>query len=342
MTYKQQGLPRWRGFNLLGLYTSKHDGAFPLEDFDLISELGFDFVRIPMSYRKWTCAGDLDASMADKVYQIDEAALEQLDGCVEHALQRGLHVNLNLHRAPGYCINPGEKEPFDLWKDQAAVDAFAWHWELLAKRYRGLSAKQLSFDLVNEPPGPQKITREEHRRAIAAAVQAIRRVSPDRLIVADGMDAGNLPCPELQDLHIAQSCRAYVPMTLTHYKARWWSGSENWDKQLPHWPDIANFDGVWDRQRLLDHYAQWAKMSQEMGIGVHCGEGGCYKHTPHAVALAWMGDVMDILQQYNIGYALWNFRGEFGILDSNRKDVAYESWRGHLLDRQMLELLKNH
>ena len=192
-----------------------------------------------MSYRKWTCAGDLDASMADKVYQIDEAALEQLDGCVEHALQRGLHVNLNLHRAPGYCINPGEKEPFDLWKDQAAVDAFAWHWELLAKRYRGLSAKQLSFDLVNEPPGPQKITREEHRRAIAAAVQAIRRVSPDRLIVADGMDAGNLPCPELQDLHIAQSCRAYVPMTLTHYKARWWSGSENWDKQLPHWPDIA-------------------------------------------------------------------------------------------------------
>jgi hypothetical protein len=42
---------------------------------------------------------------------------------------------------------------------------------------------------------------------------------------------------------------------------------------------------------------------------------------------------------YNIGYALWNFKGDFGILNSNRDDVAYEDWRGHKLDRKMLDLL---
>ena len=29
----------------------------------------------------------------------------------------------------------------------------------------------------------------------------------------------------------------------------------------------------------------------------------------------------------------------FGVVDSARADVAYESFRGHLLDRKMLQLL---
>ena len=41
------------------------------------------------------------------------------------------------------------------------------------------------------------------------------------------------------------------------------------------------------------------------------------------------------------GWALWNFRGGFGILDSDRADVTYEDWRGHKLDRAMLELLQS-
>ena len=83
-------------------------------------------------------------------------------------------------------------------------------------------------------------------------------------------------------------------------------------------------------------------MAQELGIGVHCGEGGAYIHTPHDVVLRWLEDVMDILKSLNIGYALWNFRGDFGILDSNRADCKYEEWRGHKLDRAMLDILKRY
>jgi len=50
--------------------------------------------------------------------------------------------------------------------------------------------------------------------------------------------------------------------------------------------------------------------------------------------------VLDILTPHNIGYALWNFRGAFGILDSGRSDVAYEDWHGHKLDREFLNLLQ--
>jgi hypothetical protein len=75
---------------------------------------------------------------------------------------------------------------------------------------------------------------------------------------------------------------------------------------------------------------------------VHCGEAGCYNRTPHEVFLAWFSDVLDILTGHGIGYALWNFRGSFGILDSGRKDVAYEDWNGHKLDRKLLDLLKKN
>jgi hypothetical protein len=50
--------------------------------------------------------------------------------------------------------------------------------------------------------------------------------------------------------------------------------------------------------------------------------------------------VLDILTGHNIGYALWNFRGAFGILDSGREDVSYEDWYGHTLDRELLKLLQ--
>jgi hypothetical protein len=37
---------------------------------------------------------------------------------------------------------------------------------------------------------------------------------------------------------------------------------------------------------------------------------------------------------------MWNFRGSFGVLDSNRTDITYETWHGHKLDRAMLELVQ--
>lgn len=78
------------------------------------------------------------------------------------------------------------------------------------------------------------------------------------------------------------------------------------------------------------------------GVGVHCEEGGCFRETPHAVFLSWFRDVLEILHDLGIGYALWNFRGAFGMLDSGRKDVAYKDWHGHCLDADLLELLKTH
>jgi endoglucanase len=85
----------------------------------------------------------------------------------------------------------------------------------------------------------------------------------------------------------------------------------------------------------------WKKL-QKMGVGVHVGEFGAYNKTPHAVVLAWMRELMMQWKEAGWGWAMWNFRGAFGILDSNREDVNYEDFKGHKLDRAMLEMIREY
>ena len=72
------------------------------------------------------------------------------------------------------------------------------------------------------------------------------------------------------------------------------------------------------------------------------GEFGCNNGTPHAVALAWMEHCLKLWKAKGLGWALWNLRGRFGIMDSGRTDIAYEDFNGHKLDRGMLELLRRY
>jgi endoglucanase len=338
----QTVLPRWRGFNLLEMFTADRrphllDGTadFREDDFRWMTEWGFDFARIPMDYRLLIEDDDLT--------RYPEALWEKVDRVVRLGEQYDVHISLNLHRAPGYCVNPPE-EALNLWQDDAALDAFCNLWAAFARRYRGIPSARLSFDLVNEPPavglrGMDGI--ERYVRVCRAASAAVRAADPDRLIIADGTGYGNYAHPELADLKIAQSCRAYFPMAISHHRAHWAQYSPDWPD--PAWP-LQNASEQYaprDRAELQAHYEQWAALAR-MGIGVHCGEGGAWRYTPHDVVLAWLGDVLDILKELNIGWALWNLRGQFGLVNSERADVAYADWHGHQLDRALLDLLRAH
>ncbi len=333
-------LPRWRGFNLLEKFSAadpsksapnnNRNAPFSEDDFLWMSDWGFDFARLPMSYRCW--------STPERWMEMDEQVLVHIDQAIALGQRHGVHVCLNLHRAPGYCVNP-PAEPRNLWRDTDALEAFCHQWQTFARRYRGIDSRQLSFDLVNEPPGPSAergLSRADHERVVRAAVGAIRSDDPDRTIIIDGLSWGNDPVPELADLGVGQSCRGYLPMGISHYQAPW-VGGEKFPE--PRWPGGANWGESWDRARLEQHYAGWAALMGQ-GVGVHCGECGCFNRTPHAVFLAWFRDLLEVLASLGIGFALWNFRGAFGVLDSGRTDVAYEAWHGHKLDRQLLELLR--
>ncbi|MHC4403052.1 MAG: glycoside hydrolase family 5 protein [Planctomycetota bacterium] len=470
-------LPRWRGFNLTEkFHRDWSNGPFVEEDFRLIHELGFNFVRLPMDYRVWTVGDDWD--------RFHEPALEEIDRAVAWGERYGIHVCINFHRAPGYTVaTPPEAR--DLWTDSEAQRVCAEHWATFARRYRGIPNERLSFNLFNEP---SELEAAAYVPVVRVVVAAIRKEDPDRLIISDGLQWGTRPVMELGGLKIAQATRGYTPSELTHYRASWMHGADQFP--LPTWPIVAacgmlygsskpelqapmvidgpfarptrlrlrvgsvssrcllivdadgtpvlekdfvcgpgegewkkaeyrpewgiyqnvydrdyeaviprgtrrvrvrGTEGDWmslgelglraegdasetvlalrnpwgekpaqlryetrlgkaivtgaehlDRQWLKDTMIRPWKEAQAKGIGVMVGEFGAFNQTPHEVTLAWMEDCLKNWQEAGWGWALWNFRGSFGVLDSDRKDVAYEDFRGHKLDRKMLDLLQRY
>ncbi|MDR0865854.1 MAG: cellulase family glycosylhydrolase [Candidatus Symbiothrix sp.] len=337
-------LPRWRGFNLLNFFKPfLYDGFDPLpfdateQDLKWIADWGFDFVRIPLSYPyyvNYNSYGKKDIT-PEQTVSFNEEAIENIENVIYLAHKYKLHVNLNLHRAPGYCINYDFKEPFNLWEDEAAQQAFYTHWDMWAKRFKNVSPERLSFDLLNEPSLKDTSI---YRKIVIGCIETIHKYNPDRLIIADGNDSGSVAVPELADLNVSQSCRGYNPGKLTHFRNIW--GGYPDDPVLPVWPGEIN-GRVYDKKMLEDFYRPWIDLVKQ-GVGVHCGECGCYNKTPHDTFLAWFTDVLDILTPNGIGWSLWNFRGSFGLLDSGRQDVAYENWYGHKLDRKLLNLLQKN
>jgi endoglucanase len=109
---------------------------------------------------------------------------------------------------------------------------------------------------------------------------------------------------------------------------------------LPAWPWRGKDETLWDKDRLRAELIVNWKALADRGVPVHVGEWGCFSATPHDVTLAWMEDMLSLWKEVGWGWALWNFRGSFGVLDSGRKDVRYEKLGKHLLDRRMLELLR--
>ena len=470
-------LPRWRGFNLLEKFSKDWSNKpFAEEDFKMISSLGFNFVRLPMDYRVWIKNNDID--------RFDEAALREIDRAVEWGGKYGVHVCINFHRAPGYCVNASRKEENNLWTDAAAQKACAKHWAFFAERYKEIPSDRLSFNLFNEPPG---IDDETYYNTVKIMAEAIRAKDPGRLIICDGTEWGRKPVEKLLSLKVAQATRGYFPVNISHYKASWMQGADRfpvpvwpmaqlnnylyapgkkelhtplviegdfskemvmrirvdtvsnysrlvvraggkealnqafkcgegrgeWKKVVynPEWKiyqniydkdyfalvpagagrvEIENAEGDWltfseiglknqdgsGTEKLLEPLSRWGekqgtaqfdpsndaapfqtavmidreymwntnilpwKKLEVLGSGIIVGEWGAYNRTPHEVVLAWMKDNLVNWKKAGWGWALWNFRGDFGILDSGRKDVNYEDFEGHKLDRAMLELLK--
>ncbi|PIF06347.1 MAG: hypothetical protein CSA36_02340 [Draconibacterium sp.] len=462
-----------KGFNLTGKFdVNWSNDGFHEKDFSVIHGLGFNFVRVPVDYRTYTLPGNWNHFVEEWVTQIDKA--------INFGQKHAIHVCLNLHRAPGYCVNSAELpagQDLDLWTDTVAQNAFVRHWRYFADRYKNVPASMLSFNLVNEP---SNVSEEDYVAVMQKAIDAIHAISPNRLIFVDGLNYGRDILLSLKDEpNIAQAIHSYDPFELTHYKASWVGGSNNWP--VPVWPmltisnylygpykgeyksplilqgefeagteitvnvkqvsiestlrikadnqtvlskkficgpvagndftqvietewgyqNISNkdfsctlttaatslafdnasgdwmtinsitiktgneihnyklFDNEWGKKQqtyMLDsnwriknldgslplpfeNYQKNFALARDNNIPIMVLEFGVHNKTPHDVSVAFLDDLSAFFRENETGWALWNFTGSFGIMNSNRSDCEYETYQGYHLDREMLEAL---
>lgn len=298
---------------------------------DFLATYGFNFVRIPTNYRVWT--PDFD------YFHPDERYFNYLDLILAACQARKIHLSVNMHRVPGYCINRNDQERHNLWLDRISQDGLVYQWECLTRHFLGEPAEDVSFDLINEPPAPGQygMTRENHAAIIRRAAAAIRAIDPIRPISIDGLDGGYLAMPELVDLKATHSGRGYAPHAISHYKANWWpewqSAPEN-----PIWPGVQFNGRTWGRDALGEVYQPWRDVQQN-GVNIHIGEMGCFNRIGNDVALAWFADLFGLFREYGWGFAFWEFDGQFGIVNHGRSGARYENLRGYSVDRDLFELI---
>src|SRR4029077_21298750 len=94
--------------------------------------------------------------------------------------------------------------------------------------------------------------RDVHQALVRRTVAAIRGIDPDRPLIIDGVDGGNLAMPELTDLGMIHSGRGYAPYPVTHWGADWWQGWRDGD--APRWPGVVYEGRAWDRGGVRAFY----------------------------------------------------------------------------------------
>ena len=278
--------------------------------------------------------------------KINETRLQQLDQIIAWCMKYDIHVDLRCSGVGGCDITTS----FADWNEHNhnAVNGsddtaeFAELWGVLARRYQGISDRDLSFNLFIEP---EVNTEEQYAAFFAPAVEAIRAESPQRCIIAD-IHSGGLTGENMAKLGVALSYHLYEPRAFSDMgeatanmnaaeKAKW--------VQSITWPYKDTQGTVYDASTSMDASGflnisanDLVKLAQTYQVGVMIGEWGVFgqglesTRYPDAVFKAFVNDMTDCFEKAGLGWCYGCGYGTTGILVDAPvvKDAQYEKLSG--------------
>jgi aryl-phospho-beta-D-glucosidase BglC (GH1 family) len=290
-------------------------------DIALMAKLGFDHVRLSID------PAPLEMSM--RGYGGPNADfLARVDGAVDTMLGDGLAVLIDVH--------PSDEYKLQLRSDSFAVDRFVMLWSKLAAHYANRDPNMVFFEILNEPE-----VNDAYRWAgiEARVVAAIRQAAPHHTIIATGASWSDIPdllrLEPLADGNVIYNFHFYEPHEFTHQGATWsvpwWSYThsipypateDSMAELLKEVPDAASrydlenywLDG-WNGHRIrlmIDEAAAWARDNH---VPLICNEFGAFReHTDPVSRANWIHDVRTALEADGLGWAMWDYRGGFGVV----------------------------
>ncbi len=290
-------------------------------DIALIAKLGFDNVRLsidPVPLEQFPRGRE----------GLNDEFLSRLDAAVDAMLANGLAVQIDLH--------PEEAYKLQLRTGNESVDRLVMLWRRLAAHYATRDPERVFFEIMNEPE-----ERDPYRWAgiQARVAAAIREAAPQNTIIATGPNYSDivdlLAMHPLADGNVIYNFHFYDPHTFTHQGAgwgqSWWSYThgipypareDSMAAILPEVPDPASRFELenywldhWDGHRirlLIDEAMAWGEANH---VPLICNEFGAYReHTEPQSRMNWIRDVRSALEADGIGWAMWDYRGGFGVV----------------------------
>lgn len=296
-------------------------------DFAAIAGLGFDHVRIPLDEEHlWDGAGHREAP-----------AWEQLERGLELAAAHDLRVLCDLHILRSHHFNQADVPA--LYREPAELARFCSLWTDLATFLARRSPRNVALEILNEA-----VARDgrDWNRVVTAAFAAMRAAAPEHTIVT----GSNWYCmcrtfDELQvpaDPNQMLTFHFYNPMYLTHCQASWteigaWTGPIAYPG-LP-WPDgvpsgvpaslaerMARDNVPAGPDTMRDEIQAPLRKSRETGLPLYCGEFGVHEKAPMALRRAWLRDAVSTFEAQGIGWAIWDWKGVFGVVDRDLRPTG--------------------
>jgi endoglucanase len=314
-------------------YTKEHLQTFETSaDMALIKSAGFDHVRLSVNPQP----------LMDAARHHDGSAeyFSYLDAAVKMILDAGLAVEIDMHPDSDFKARLAKEDDF--------VERFADFWMMVARRYASSSwdPDRVFFEILNEPE-----MRDAYRwyGVEAKLAAAIRRGAPSNTIIAAGArwdDDDDLVFLEpLPDTNVIYVFHFYEPHIFTHQGATWGTYYWHWLKGL-HYPSspenaaqvaalvpeardrlqvIRYGQDHWDAARVEAEINQAADWAKQRGVPLICNEFGVFRdHSDPPDRAAWIKDVRTTLERHNIGWAMWDYDGNFGVVTKKEGKAALD------------------
>ncbi len=256
-------------------------------------------------------------------YEVDTTAQEHLDNLVGWAEEIGIYVVIHPRTGPGRneaAITGGDALT-TVWTDQAAHDAWIDMWGYMAGRYHD-SPAVVGYNLMVEPHvnawlDPEgtltpEAFQEQHEGTLAdwnalagEITTAIREVDPDTPIIVNSLHWGSASWfPALEptgDSRTVYSLHTYDPDVYTNQET---DPTISYPSVVEDEGETINFDRSW----LENNLQPAVEFSQQHGVPIYVGEFGAFRWVPGAVT--FVGDEIDLFEQYGWNYAYYVWRGE--------------------------------
>jgi len=290
------------------------------DDIALMAKLGFDHVRLSV---------DAEPVAAWQRGRPDGVAfVAELDRVVKTIVDDHLAVIVDIHPESRY------KAP--LRQGNESVQRFVSLWRDLATHYAATDPERVFFEIMNEPEQDDPY---RWQGIEAAAAAAIRQAAPRHTIIAAGARWSGLEdllaLQPLADPNVVYTFHDYEPFPFTHQGATWTSAEVQPLRAIPYpsspeaiaprldeEPDLAGQYFLnqyalnrWDDARVESTIAFAAKWSRLHNVPVYCGEFGVLRYyAPPPMRAQWLRDMRVALESNNIGWAMWDYQTNFGIV----------------------------